>query len=78
MTQIQHPNPFNYGVDVDNIVHKMTISTSVLLLITYYNLMQANRYDIGIKVRQRQDKTTFMRNNVSMIMVCPDGEMISI
>lgn len=31
--------------------------------------MQANRYqydvvDIDIKVRQRQDKTTFMRNNV--------------
>lgn len=56
---------------------------SWLLAFVTANLMQANRYqydvvDIDIKVRQRQDKTTFMRNNVSMIMVCPNGEIISV
>lgn len=53
---------------------------SWLLAFVIANLMQAYRYryDIDIKVRQRQDKTTFIRNNVATIMVCRDGEMISV
>lgn len=90
MTHIQHSNLTSdpFCANVDDIVHKMTISPSILLLITCICNCQfdagksisirCRRYQL-IKVRQRQDKTIFLRNNVSMIMVCPGAcEMISI
>lgn len=82
--QIWHPTPF---VLMSTILYTKWQYhhryCSWLLAFVTANLMQANRYqydvvDIDIKVRQRQDKTTFMRNNVSMIMVCPNGEIISV
>lgn len=87
-TQIQHPRQYKSKI---NMMSMSTISytkwryqhryRSWLLAFVIANLMQAYRYryDIDIKVRQRQDKTIFLRNNVSMIMVCPGAcEMISI
>lgn len=68
--QIWHPTPF---VLMSTILYTKWQYhhryCSWLLAFVTANLMQANRYqydvvDIDIKVRQRQDKTTFMRNNV--------------
>lgn len=68
MTQIQHPNPYmskiNYDVDVDDIVHKMTISTLILLLITCICDCQ---FEAGksISIRYRhQGKTTPRKDNI--------------
>lgn len=76
--------PIMMSILIDDIVHKMTILTSILFMIICICLViQVNRYwydivDIDTKVRQSQDGTIFMRSNASINVVFHSDEMISI